>query len=303
MTPALRYVDTSLLRVGYEEWNPTGNSTVVLLHGWPDSIRCWSGVAPGLALAGWRVLVPALRGFLPTHFLREDTPRTGQLSALGCDLLEFIDALGLKQPALVGHDWGARAVAIACGLRPGVASHLVMLSVAYGSNDPSQALSLVQARNYWYHWFMATPRGERTVRGDGRNFAQVMWDTWSPPGWYQAGEFDATAKAFDNADWADITLHSYRHRWGHTPGDPRHDQDEGRLYPAPVLSVPTLVLHGAADGANHPDTGLGSEALFRGPYERRLLAGVGHFPQREAPAQVLEALLHFFETPGAATDY
>ena len=300
MTPTLKQVDTSLLRVGYEEWNSAGSRTVVLLHGWPDSIRCWSGIAPGLALAGWRVLVPALRGFLPTQFLREDTPRTGQLAALGCDLLEFIDALGLKQPALVGHDWGARAVAIACGLRPGVASHLVMLSVGYGSNDPAQTLSLAQARNYWYHWFMATPRGECTVRGDARNFARLMWDTWSPPGWYPPQEFDETAKAFDNADWADITLHSYRHRWGHAPGDPRYLHDDGRLNPAPVLDVPTLVLHGAVDGANHPYTSLGLEALFRGPYERRLLAGVGHFPQREAPAAVLAALLHFFEEPVAA---
>ena len=302
MTPTMKHVDTSLLRVGYEDWNSDGSRTVVLLHGWPDSIRCWSGVAPGLALAGWRVLVPALRGFLPTQFLLEDTLRTGQLAALGCDLLEFIDALGLKQPALVGHDWGARAVAIACGLRPGVASHLVMLSVAYGSNDPAQTLSLAQTRNYWYHWYMATPRGERTVRGDGRNFARIMWDTWSPPGWHAPGEFDATAKAFETSDWADITLHSYRHRWGHAPGDPRYAEEEGRLNPAPVLDVPTLVLHGAADGANHPDTSLGREALFRGPYERRLLTGVGHFPQREAPAQVLAALLHFFETPAAALD-
>ena len=248
----------------------------------------------------WRVLVPALRGFLPTHFLREDTPRTGQLAALGCDLLEFIDALGFKQPALVGHDWGARAVAIACGLCQGVASHLVMLSVAYGSNDPGQTLSLAQTRNYWYHWYMATPRGERTVRGDGRNFARIMWDTWSPPGWYGLGEFDATAKAFETSDWTDVTLHSYRHHWGYAPGDPRYVQDEARLNPAPVLDVPTLVLHGAADGANHPDTSLGREALFRGPYERRLMAGVGHFPQREVPTQVLAALLHFLETPAAA---
>ena len=302
MTPTVKSVDTSLLRVAYEEWNPAGSRTVVLLHGWPDSTRCWFGVAPGLALAGWRVLVPALRGFLPTRFLREDTPRTGQLSALGCDLLEFIDALGLERPALVGHDWGARAVAIACGLRPGVASHLVMLSVAYGTNNPSQALSLLQARNYWYHWYMATPRGERTVRDDGRNFARIMWDTWSPPGWYTQEEFDATADAFENSDWADITLHSYRHRWGHAPGDPRHMQDEIRLNPAPILEVPTLLLHGAADSVNHPDTSAGKEGFFRGPYERRLLAGVGHFPQREAPGEVLAALLHFLETPAVAPD-
>ena len=300
MTPTLKNVDTSLLRVAYEEWNPAGSRTVVLLHGWPDSIRSWSGVAPGLALAGWRVLVPALRGFLPTQFLSEDTPRTGQLAALGCDLLEFIDALDLKQPALVGHDWGARAVAIACGLRPGVASHLVMLSVAYGSNDPAQVLSILQARNYWYHWYMATPRGERAVRDDRRNFARTMWDTWSPPEWYLPEEFEATAAAFENSDWADITLHSYRHRWGHAPGDPRYVQDESRLSPAPVLDVPTLLLHGAADGVNHPDTSFCKEVFFRGPYERRLLAGVGHFPQREAPAEVLDALLHFFDSSAAA---
>ncbi len=300
MEPTFKSVDTSLLRVGYEEWNPDASRTVVLLHGWPDSIRCWSGVAPALARTGWRVLVPALRGFLPTRFLREDTPRTGQLAALGCDLLEFIDVLGLQQPALVGHDWGARAVSIACGLRPGVASHLVMMSVAYGTNDPAQALSLQQARNYWYHWFMATPRGEKTVREDGRNFARTMWDTWSPPGWYRSEEFEATAQAFENADWADITLHSYRHRCGHAPGDPLYAQDEWRLNPAPVLHVPTLLLHGAADGVNHPDASLGKAAYFGGPYERVLLAGVGHFPQREAPAEVVAALLRFFGTPAAA---
>ncbi len=300
MQPTLKYVDTSLLRVAYEEWNPAGSRTVVLLHGWPDSIRTWSAVAPGLALAGWRVLVPALRGFLPTRFLQDDTPRTGQLAALGCDLLEFIDALNLKQPALVGHDWGARAVAIACSLRPGVASHLVMLSVAYGTNDPTQALSIPQARNYWYHWYMATPRGERTVREDGRNFARMMWDTWAPPGWYEVQEFEQTAQAFDNPDWADITLHSYRHRWGHAPGDPpgdpRYADDERLLNPAPVLAVPTLLLHGAVDGVNHPDTSLGKEAFFSGIYKRQLLAGVGHFPQREAAGDVLAALLPFLET-------
>ena len=300
MQPTLKYVDTSLLRVGYEEWNPQGSRSIILLHGWPDSIRTWSAVATGLARAGWRVLVPALRGFLPTQFLRNDTPRTGQLAALGCDLLEFIDALDLKQPALVGHDWGARGVAIACGLRPGVASHLVMLSVAYGTNDPTQALSIAQARNYWYHWYMATPRGERTVREDGRNFARMMWDTWAPPGWYEAEEFEQTAQAFDNPDWADITLHSYRHRWGHAPGDPSYAGEELQLNPAPVLAVPTLLLHGAIDGVNHPDTSLGKEAFFSGTYKRQLLAGAGHFPQRETPGNVLAALFPFLETTGAA---
>lgn len=291
----MKTIDTSLLRVAYDELNPGADRTVVLLHGWPDSIRCWSVVAPGLAEAGWRVLVPALRGFSPTRFLHSDTPRTGQLSALGRDLLEFIDALGLRQPALVGHDWGARAAAIACGLRPGVASHLAMLSVGYGTNDPSQALSLEQARNYWYHWYMATQRGERSVRDERRAFARIMWDTWAPPGWFTEEEFEATAQAFDNDDWPDVTLHSYRHRWGHAAGDPRYAQDEAALNPAPVLAVPTLVLHGGQDTVNHPATSAGKEAYFRGPYRRQVLAEVGHFPQREAPAAVLSALREFLE--------
>lgn len=294
----MKSIDTTLLRVGYEEWNAQGERTVVLLHGWPDSPRCWSGVAPVLAQAGWRVLAPALRGFSPTRFLRADTPRTGQLSALGRDLLEFIDALQLQRPALVGHDWGARAAANACGLRAGVASHLVLLSIGYGTNSPDQPLGLSMARNYWYHWYMATPRGERTVREDGRAFAKIMWDTWAPAGWYSEEEFAATAAAFDNADWADVTLHSYRHRWGHAPSDPYYAADEAALHPAPVLDVPTLVLHGAADTVNHPDTSAGKEAFFRGPYVRKVLPGVGHFPQREASGEVTRQLVDFLQLRG-----
>lgn len=289
----MKTIDTSLLRIAYEEWAPDAPRTVILLHGWPDSIRTWAGVAPRLAEAGWRVLVPALRGFLPTTFLRADTPRTGQLAAIGRDLVEFVDALGLRQPALVGHDWGARAAANACGLRPGIASHLSLLSVGYGTNTPDQALALPQARRYWYHWYMATARGERTVREDGRGFARIMWDTWAPPGWFTEEEFAATAAAFDHPDWADVTLHSYRHRWGNAPGDPHYAADDAMLTPAPVLSVPTLVLHGTADTVNDQSMSEGKEQYFSGRYERQLLEGVGHFPQREQPEEVARRLLDF----------
>ena len=292
----MKTVDTPLLRVAYSEWNPDAERTVILLHGWPDSPRCWAGVAPPLAQAGWRVLAPALRGFLPTQFLRPDTPRTGQLAALGRDVLDFVDAMGLKQPALVGHDWGARAAANACGLRPGVASHLCMLSTGYGTNTPDQPLTMPQTRNYWYHWYMATPRGQRTVREHGHAFARFMWDTWSPPDWYDPEEFEETAKAFHQPDWGEVTLHSYQHRWGNAPADPMYDKDEAALQPAPVLDVPTLVLHGAADSVNHPDTSAGKERFFRGRYERQLLEGVGHFPPRENAAAVAEALLRFIGT-------
>lgn len=288
-------VDTPLLRIGYSEWNPEGQRCAVLLHGWPDSPRSWNGVAPGLAAAGWRVLVPALRGFAPTQFLSPDTPRSGQLAALGRDLIDFVDALGLQRPALVGHDWGARAVANACGLRPGLASHLVLVSVGYGTNLPSQALSMAQTRSYWYHWFMATPRGQQTVRTQGREFAQAMWDTWSPAGWYDPAEFAATAAAFEHPDWAEVTLHSYQHRWGHAPGDPASAADEALLTPPPVLAVPTLMLHGGADGVSFLSTSAGKEGYFSGPYQRVVLDGLGHFPQREDPARVLAELLGFLQ--------
>ena len=137
----MKTVETSLLKIAYEELNPTGKRCVILLHGWPDRPRTWNGVAPEVANQGWRVLVPALRGFSPTEFLKKDTPRTGQLVSLGRDLVEFIAALGIEKPALVGHDWGARAAGNACGLSPDIASHLVLVSVGYGTNLPSQHVS------------------------------------------------------------------------------------------------------------------------------------------------------------------
>lgn len=293
MEQNMKFIDTPVLRIGYEEWNPAAERTVVLLHGWPDSTRTWAQVALQLAQEGWRVIVPALRGFSPTTFLSADTPRSGQLSALGRDVLELIEALQLQRPALVGHDWGARAAANACVLQPGVASHLVLLSVAYGTNLPSQNLTFEQARNYWYHWYMATPRGQQAVRESGKAFAQTMWDTWSPSGWYMSEEYEATARAFANADWPEVTLHSYQHRWGHAVGDARYAADEQALAKVVPLDVPTLVLHGGADGVNAPQTSEGKEMYFLNRYERKVLPGIGHFPQREAAAQISAELVAF----------
>jgi pimeloyl-ACP methyl ester carboxylesterase len=292
----MNFVNTSLLRVGFEELNPQGRHTIFLMHGWPDSIRCWAEVAPILAASGYRVIVPALRGFSPTTFLQADTPRAGQLAALGRDLVELVAALNIKQPTLVGHDWGARAVANACGLQPGIASHLVMMSVGYGTNDPKQKVSLQLAQNYWYHWYMNTPKGVQTVREDRRNFTKLMWDNWAPKGWYSEAEFEATAAAFENDDWADVVLHSYCHRWGHAPGVAAYAADDAKLNPAPVLSVPTLVLHGAVDPCNPPSSSEGKEHFFVGRYERQLIEGAGHFPQRENPAQVAQAILDFMQS-------
>ena len=293
-SPTALSVRTSLLDVVYFEWNPAGTRTVVLVHGWPDSVRTWFDVAPVLAAAGWRVIAPSLRGFGGTRFLDASTQRSGELVALGRDLIDFVQALKLDKPALVGHDWGARAVANAAGLAPGLASQMAMVSVGYGTNDPSQPMPFEQARCYWYHWFMATPLGEKTVRADPIGFARTMWETWSPPGWYDDAEFAATAEAFDNPDWIDVTLHSYRHRWGHAVGDPHYADDIAALKPLPVLATPTLVIHGGADAVNPVASSAGKEQWFSDRYKRVVLDGIGHFPQREAGDKVAEELLAFF---------
>ena len=290
---AIKSTRTSKLDIEYLEWNPSGARTMVLVHGWPDSARTWLATASAFAVAGFRVLAPSVRGYAGTRFFDQATPRSAQLSALGRDLLDFIDALSLRDPVLVGHDWGARAVANAAGLRRGVASHLVMVSVGYGTNTVQQQLSLELAQNYWYHWFMATPLGERSLRDDRRAFARRMWNLWSPPGWFDDAEFEATADAFDNPDWVDIVLHCYTHRWGLASGDPAYAQDDAALEPLPVLADPMLVIHGAADAVNPPQTSAGKEAWFTGTYRRVLFDGIGHFPQREAPEQFIEAVLAF----------
>ncbi len=281
------------LDVEYLEWNPAGEQAIVLVHGWPDSPRSWAAVAPLLAAAGYRVLAPSLRGYGGTRFLDAETPRSGELVALGRDVIGFVQALCLDKPVLVGHDWGARAVLNAAGLAPGLASRLVSVSVGYGTNDPSQPMALEQARCYWYHWFMATPLGERTVREDPKAFARTMWETWSPAGWFDDAEFNATAIAFENPDWIDVTLHSYRHRWGFVPGDPAYAADTAALKPLPVLATPTLVIHGKDDFVNPVATSANKEAWFSGGYHRVVLDGIGHFPQREAAADVADAILGF----------
>ncbi|MFJ4064351.1 alpha/beta fold hydrolase [Pseudomonas sp. NPDC089996] len=286
-------VKTAILEVAYLEWNPNGTKTAVLIHGWPDSPASWKSVAPVLADAGYRVLAPALRGYYPTRFLKPETPRSGQLSALGQDLLDFLDAMNIKRAALIGHDWGARAAANACGLREGMATHLVMLSVGYATNGPTQTLSLNQAQNFWYQWYLATKPGEQALRDDRVAFAKHMWDTWSPPGWYDDSEFHEAAEAFQGDDWHLIVMHSYRHRWAMAETDPAYAEAEAALSSPIILSLPALILHGEADRCTHPTTSEGKEKFFIGRYERFVLAGVGHFPQRESPLLVAEKLREF----------
>jgi pimeloyl-ACP methyl ester carboxylesterase len=289
----VRSVATPLLDIAYEDRGPSNGPCVLLLHGWPDDIRTWDHIAPALNAAGFRTIAPYLRGFGPTRFRSPDTSRSGQLAALASDILDFADALGIDRFAVVGHDWGARAAYILACTSPERVTACVAISVGWGTNDPEQSLTLHQTQNYWYHWLMALPRGAALIRGDRRRFTRYIWDIWNP-GWPVPDDvFERTAAAFDNPDWAEVTLHSYQVRWGHADPDPRYVPLEARLSSDPVISVPTLTLHGDNDPCNDPSTSENKESLFKGYYRRTALAGLGHFPQRERPEMVLDEVLPF----------
>lgn len=290
----LAHARTPVLDIAYELSGPAGGAPLVLLHGWPDDARTWDAVLPALHEAGYETFTPYLRGYGPTRFISEETPRSGQLAALAQDVIDFADAMGLPRFRLVGHDWGARAAYIATAAAPDRIEALAALSVGWGTNDPAQKLSYKQSKNYWYHWFLALGRGEAALETDRRAFTRFLWESWSPYWAFPPSEFTATAESFDNPDWAAITLSSYRHRWGLAPGDPAYDALEAQVAADPVISRPTLTLHGDEDAANDPETSEGREALFSGRYERELILGAGHFPQREKPEETASALARFF---------
>lgn len=288
----LRAVRTSCLEMGYLALGDESAPPIVLVHGFPDDARCWNPIAAALAERGFRTLAPFLRGFGPTRFLDPNRPRSGEIAALAHDVLEFANALKLGSFVLVGHDWGARAAYAATALAPHRVSGLVALSVGYGTSLPGQPPpSFEQARAYWYQWYFGHPLGRAALAADRRAFCRRLWKTWSP-GWrFNENDFSATAESFDNPDFVDVAIHSYRHRWGGVPGDPRYEHAQKLLAALPPITAPTTVLHGADDGATLPESTAGKEHHFRGEYVRRVLPGVGHFVPRERPELVLEAIL------------
>lgn len=285
------FVNTERLRIAYREHGNPAGEPVILLHGWPDDVHTWDQLLPELTGAGYRLIVPYLRGAGETRFLDPHTPRSGQLSALAQDLLDLAAALQLPPFTVIGHDWGARAAYNAALLAPDKVRRCIAISVGWGTNDPGQALSLAQARNYWYHWYMATERGAEAVRKERRELACLLWQTWSPGWQFTQADFRSTAHSFDNPDWPAVTVHSYRHRWGLAESDPHYAALEAALRQNNVISVPTLLLHGTEDGANGVATSEHKEHLFSGPYQRVLIPGAGHFPQRENPALVNAEIL------------
>jgi len=286
-------VRTPTLEIGYEErGSPTG-PPVILLHGFPDDVRTWDGATGPLAAQGCRVLVPYLRGYGPTRFLDPAAPRMAQQAAIGQDLVDFMDALGLERASLAGYDWGGRAACIAAILAPARVRALVTIGGYNVQNTlaPPRPAAAADERAYWYQWYFNTERGRLGLEKNRREICRLLWREWSP-GWrFDDATFERTAVAFDNPDFVPVVIHSYRHRHGNAPGDPRFDPIERRLAERPRIEVPSLILHGRDDGVDPPRKSERHPALFPDGTERRVGPDAGHFLPREQPGAVVDALL------------
>lgn len=287
-----RAVRTPILDIAYLESGPADGPPVVLLHGWPSDVHDWDEVAPPLAQAGLRVLVPWLRGFGPTRFLDPKTPRSGQQAALGADLRDFLDALGIGQALLAGYDWGGRAACIVAALWPQRVRALVSIN-GYAIQDiahGAQPADAAQEHRYWYHWYFHTARGRAGLQKNRHDIARLLWRLWSPNWQFGDATFDASAASLDNPDYVDVTISSYCHRYGNAPGDPAYEDIEAQLAKKPKIAAPTIVLHGEADGVGPPAQSAHASRHFSGRYERWLVPVAGHFLSREAPMKVVEAV-------------
>jgi pimeloyl-ACP methyl ester carboxylesterase len=284
-------ITTDVLNIGYEIGGPRDGPPVLLLHGWPDDVRAWRGLVPHLEHAGWRWAAPWLRGFGSTTFLSEDTIRDGSAVALARDAIAFTDHLGWTKFSVVGHDWGARIAYTLAALFPERLVSISALALSYAPGGRFPTPTFEQSRRWWYQWFMTTDRGADAVRADPKAFARVLWETWSPSGWFDDAEFEATAKSFENVDWVSITLNAYRSRWKTEPADDCYIHLRDRLASVETLGTPTLMIQGGSDMCDPRSESDGQERYFSGGYRRVLLEGVGHFPAREASNDVARVVL------------
>lgn len=287
-------VKTSLLEISFLDEGPRQGPVVFLLHGWPDDIRAWGKVAPLLNAAGFRTIVPYLRGFGLTRFLAKETLRDGRGVALAQDVIDLADALGITNFFVAGHDWGARAAYLLAALFPPRVLKIAAIALAFQPRGEFPIPAFPQARLFWYQWFLCTDGGAAAVRRDPVGFSKLQWDTWSPAGWYEEEEFEKTAMSFANPDWAAITLSGYRSRFLPETVDHRYDELQDRMKGIAQLKMPTMVINGGADGCDPPESFEEMEHRFTGPYELLTLEGVGHFPPREAPYAVSKALVRHF---------
>jgi len=289
----LKQVDAGVLNVGYAEAGPADGPPVILLHGWPYDIHAFVDVAPALAAAGYRLIVPHLRGYGTTRFLSSDTPRNGQPSALGADVIALMDALKIQQATLAGFDWGARTANIVAALWPERVKAMVSVSgYLIGSQAAGQMPLPPKAElEWWYQFYFATERGRAGYDKYRHDFSKLIWQLASPEWKFDDATFNRSAAAFDQPDHVDIVIHNYRWRLGLADGERKYDDFEKRLATFPVITVPTITLEGDANGAPHPDPSTYAKK-FSGKYEHRLITGgIGHNLPQEAPQAFAQAVV------------
>lgn len=291
--PALKQIKAGVLDIGYAEAGSADGPVVLLVHGWPYDIYSYVDVAPILANAGYRVIIPYLRGYGTTRFVSDDTPRNGQQAALAADMIALMDALGAEKAILGGYDWGARTVNIMAALWPERCKAMVSVSgYLIGSQENNKKpLSPKAELSWWYQFYFATERGRIGYAANTRAFAKLIWQTASPTWKFDDVTFDRSADAFENPDHIDITIHNYRWRLGLAEGEAKYDAYEKELAKEPIITIPTITMEGDENAAPHPEPSSYAKR-FSGKYEHRnITGGIGHNLPQEAPSAFAQAIL------------
>ncbi len=289
----LRTIRAGVLEVSYLEAGPAEGPPVFLMHGFPYDIHSYVDVAPMLAAAGCRVIVPYLRGYGGTRFVRDATPRSGEQAALGADLLALLDALAIPKGVLAGYDWGGRAACVVAALWPERCAGLVSLN-SYNIQDIAKAMAPESAEKeyrLWYQYYFHSERGRAGLAADRRGIAKLLWQLWSPTWRFDDATFERSAAAFDHPDFVEVVIHSYRHRFGLVPGDPAYAAIEARLAAQPAITVPAITFDGADDGVRPPAEASAHAHRFTGPRSHRVVPGAGHNMPQEVPRVFADAVL------------
>jgi pimeloyl-ACP methyl ester carboxylesterase len=294
--PPLKHIRAGVLDIAYVETGPQDGQPVFLMHGFPYDIHAYENVFPILVRAGCRVIVPYLRGYGPTRFCCSATPRSGEQAALGADLLALMDALDISKALLAGYDWGGRAACVVAALWPERCTGLVSFN-SYNIQQISRANVPDLPENehrLWYQYYFHSERGHAGLEKNRRAVTRLLWKLWSPTWSFSDEVFAVSAQAFDNPDFVDVVIHSYRHRFGLVDGDPAYAELEAQLATQPPISIPTITFDGGDDGVRAPSYDAPHAHLFTGPRSHRVVAGVGHNMPQEVPeifaAAVLELL-------------
>jgi pimeloyl-ACP methyl ester carboxylesterase len=296
---ASKSVETATLNIGYEESGPAQGAPIILLHGFPDDAHAYDKVAPPLAKAGYRVLVPYLRGYGPTRFRDARAARMAEQAAIGQDVLDFADALKLPRFAVAGYDWGGRAAAIAAALHPDRVRAVVLMSGYPIQNTvgPFRPGPPEGEARLWYQWYFNTERGREGLTANRRPLCRLLWQMWSPSWHFTDEEYNRTAPSFDNPDFVDVVIHSYRHRIGNAPGEERFKAVEEQLAKRPKITIPAALLYGADDvlGQRSQEATPAERELFPALKARKVIPGAGHFLPRENPEAVSAGLLELLK--------